>query len=981
MRVILCYPFYLLLLILIGLADTCLVVAQPYSLKQYNSTQGLPNNLVYVSFCDSRGLIWCGTESGLALFQGNRFIPFIHKSGEARSMLGGQIFSITEDDKGNLWIGSYANGILIFNPFKNTYKILDKKKFPELVRDKIINSMFYLGHKTILVNTSRGAYEINSETLKSTPILPVKYQHENVFYYKQFQGNQYYLCNQLGLLEKNKLGTWRLISSPVKDANYMSVNVIQGQLIVTGYNKSFILQHDQLIPLKIMYQGKDISSEGVNDLIENKQGHIFINSLKFGMLEATFIINTFFCHTAINDTWFAHGNAFYSNFYLAKQDQFFAGTQQGLYHLKPSSALFKETNPKDSIGSVRSLQVDGERLLVGTDGNLFSYTRFNRVQSISEKSVRDQRVFTSHFIQGRPNEWLGIGNKMISIQEGKSSLFNKLQQYFSKQENILTACKLNESIYVFTNTPTKCISWNTITQEIKETNLFMNEAFSPPCLIVHNKIILHTFAEIFEYDPHTFDLNKIPLPESSTINDLQYYNHQIFLSSSTGGIRILDTNYKVKEEINVTEIAGSNEVRSLLIHKQVIWFSTPRGIGYYNLLSKQMGFFYAGENFNTSNFYAASRTIQQDTVYFGGDNGIVAVNTAAVLAERMIDSVYLLNFSILKNGKPELISNPYHHRFTFEENNLEIQLVHTNSNYPTYFNYQYRLNPESPYIPVDENGLMQLYNLPPKDYQLEIIDKQTQNIKASYNFTISPPWYQTGWFRILLALTIIANIIWITRLYFKRRLIAQQKEIEKQLALQSERDRISIDMHDDLGSGLSSIKLISEMLKRKHSDEDTKQDLNEIVNHAAELTSTMREMVWSLNPRQDQLDKFIHHIAAYSKQFFEPSSIQCQINLPPYIEPTPLNGFLRRNIFLVLKEIQHNIIKHSQANQVHIDIQLEPHKLLIQITDNGKGLETDTIFNNGFYSMQKRIQDCKGTIEWKNRQPGLQFNLSIPLEA
>jgi len=250
---------------------------------------------------------------------------------------------------------------------------------------------------------------------------------------------------------------------------------------------------------------------------------------------------------------------------------------------------------------------------------------------------------------------------------------------------------------------------------------------------------------------------------------------------------------------------------------------------------------------------------------------------------------------------------------------------------------------------------------------------------ATYDFNISPPWYQTWWFRILLGIIILANVIWITQLYFKRKLIAQQKELEKQLALQSERDRISSDMHDDLGSGLSSIKLISEMLKKKHSDTETKSDLNEIVDHATNLTDTMHEMVWSLNPRNDILSKFIDHIVQYSKIFFDPSEINFKITTNPQSPEITISGFVRRNLFLSIKEIFNNIIKHSTASNVTCEINYQDNKLSIIIQDDGRGIADNYQEGNGLYSIKKRITECKGSIEWANQYPGLTTIIEIHL--
>jgi two-component system sensor histidine kinase DesK len=206
-----------------------------------------------------------------------------------------------------------------------------------------------------------------------------------------------------------------------------------------------------------------------------------------------------------------------------------------------------------------------------------------------------------------------------------------------------------------------------------------------------------------------------------------------------------------------------------------------------------------------------------------------------------------------------------------------------------------------------------------------------------------------------------------------------QKELEKQLALQSERDRISNDMHDDLGSGLSSIKLISEMLKIKHSDLETKNDLNEIVDYATDLTDTMREMVWSLNPRNDSLSKFVDHSIAYAKHFFEPSDIKFEVTTSPEFPEITMSGFVRRNLFLSLKEIFNNIIKHSGARKVSFSIKYVDNKLFIIIQDDGKGIADNSMKGNGLYSLKKRIADCEGVIVWKNMDFGLSTSITVSL--
>jgi two-component system sensor histidine kinase DesK len=169
------------------------------------------------------------------------------------------------------------------------------------------------------------------------------------------------------------------------------------------------------------------------------------------------------------------------------------------------------------------------------------------------------------------------------------------------------------------------------------------------------------------------------------------------------------------------------------------------------------------------------------------------------------------------------------------------------------------------------------------------------------------------------------------------------------------------------------------MLKRKHSDAETKSDLNEIVDNATNLTDTMREMVWSLNPRNDTLSKFVDHTVQYAKHFFEPSEINFKIVSNQEFPDIAMSGFVRRNLFLCLKEIFNNIIKHAVAKNVSFSIKYVENKLTIIIQDDGIGIAENLREGNGLYSIKKRIADCEGAINWTNMDFGLCTYIALSL--
>jgi signal transduction histidine kinase len=932
---------------------------------------------VYATFRDSRGLIWFGTETGLNLYQGKKLISYNFSSKDSNSIIGGIVYSIAEDEKKNLWIVTYTNGITIFNPEKNLYRKLTPISHPILFANKYSITLKYIGNETMLLNTSQGSYFINTKDYSYKVVLPKKFQSYEVLIHQAYQNKNYYLINKIGLLEISNNGNSKLYSLPASDMNFMGLSIINNNLYVSGFSGIHVLNIGRLIQIPTFYKNKEISKEGINDMLEDEDQNVYLNSIKYGMLKVKIVNEHFECTSFKNENWYGDGNTLYSNYYDTINHSFFVGTQKGLRILKQHQHYFKELiDHKYEIGTIRSLLHYKNQLYVGTEQG--GYILNGILSKLSESGLSKKALINNLFLS-KINKLYGAGFDFYQIDNNLLSKNKFVEELISNSENAILAGNLNDSIiYIITNSNNNIIYWNIYTNKIN-TDIIPNVGYLiPPTLVYRSNILLATYTGLFLYDIKLKVVKRISSKNDSQITDCKVLNNSIYYSTSTDGIVILDSNFSEQKRIDISSLAGSNDVRSILIHKNNIWFSSMEGIGYYELRNNSLHYFKSGELFTTSSFMNGSSTQHQDTLYFGGDNGIVAVNTIGIENLQINTKVYLVDVSLYRDGELMKVSNPLGHEFLYDQNNIEIQLVHTISDFSVFNQYDYILNDNS-IIPIDESGKLKLYNLYPDNYQLKVIERATKKPVAYYNFKILPPWYQTWWFRILLGIIVLANGIWITQLYYKRKLIAQQKELEKQQALQSERDRISNDMHDDLGSGLSSIKLISEMLKRKHDDVETKNDLNEIVENATNLTDTMRELVWSLNPRNDDLERFVDHLEEYAKRFFEPSQIKFVFHKQSEISNESMNGFIRRNLFLCLKEVFNNCIKHSQASQVALNISYVNSKLTIQIQDNGIGLAQQNSHGSGFYTMQKRIQNCNGILEFNSTQEGLSTLVIIPI--
>ncbi|MBN8790554.1 MAG: hypothetical protein J0I84_26035, partial [Terrimonas sp.] len=258
------------------------------------------------------------------------------------------------------------------------------------------------------------------------------------------------------------------------------------------------------------------------------------------------------------------------------------------------------------------------------------------------------------------------------------------------------------------------------------------------------------------------------------------------------------------------------------------------------------------------------------------------------------------------------------------------------------------------------------YKLGEKQQELELAhaERRIQTADASRQRTSK-----------LIILFSAAGIFLMTMLLFNRYKL--KKELEKHNMLLEERTRIGRELHDDLGGGLSTIRLMTEMIKDPQFGMNGSY-LNNISFKSKELIQNMNEIVWSLNNGNDNIAGMIVYIRQYAGTFLEDANIVLSFEQQQTVPDIEVDGHTRRHIFLVIKEALHNIVKHSGADEVKIHISINDH-FTISIADNGKGI-SDTqreVPGNGLRNMQQRIDVLKGRFHII-QQPGTTITFSIP---
>jgi signal transduction histidine kinase len=197
---------------------------------------------------------------------------------------------------------------------------------------------------------------------------------------------------------------------------------------------------------------------------------------------------------------------------------------------------------------------------------------------------------------------------------------------------------------------------------------------------------------------------------------------------------------------------------------------------------------------------------------------------------------------------------------------------------------------------------------------------------------------------------------------------------------ESERLRIAKDIHDDLGSGLSKIYFLSQELLYKDTGEANKKNMSSVIEISGTLIDNMRDLVWELNAENTTLHNLIASIREYSTDYLEDTSIGVISNYPASIPDVPLGKVVYRNIFMTVKEILNNIVKHSKANQVHITVGLTHDQLSISIHDDGVGFDSGAISGgNGLNNIKSRILAIGGTQSITSEGTGTRIALVFSL--
>jgi len=292
------------------------------------------------------------------------------------------------------------------------------------------------------------------------------------------------------------------------------------------------------------------------------------------------------------------------------------------------------------------------------------------------------------------------------------------------------------------------------------------------------------------------------------------------------------------------------------------------------------------------------------------------------------------------------------------------------------------------------------YNfVPPGDYVFHVMACNNDDVwneeGAQFAFHVLPHFWQTAWFRGVTGLSAVlaaSGVVWFdTRRRMRRRL----ERLERQRALERERARIARDIHDDLGASLTRITMLSQVAHgAAPQPERAVASLDLIFGTARELTRSLDEIVWAVNPKHDTLESLAGYLGKFAQDFLRAVHIRCRLDMPMQLPAWVLTSEVRHNLFLAVKEALHNVVKHAGATEVRITLTLTGGGFAWEIEDNGSGFDLGggngnsganagrVAPGNGLANMRKRLADAGGRCDLRSAAgAGTRVTFFVPVKT
>lgn len=461
-------------------------------------------------------------------------------------------------------------------------------------------------------------------------------------------------------------------------------------------------------------------------------------------------------------------------------------------------------------------------------------------------------------------------------------------------------------------------------------------------------------------------------------------NRYLWVGTEGAGLNKFDKHTHTFSRFDVTNGLPNNVVYGIQsdAHNN-LWLSTNHGICQFNPKTFTTRNFTEADGLvsNEFNRYEFSKT-PDGTLYFGSPSGICYFNPEDFYKETkpsaaVINKLELLNKEVIyqhqnsdeqKTGFylpapieqcKELVFNYNHRMITLGFSLLDLTV-------PAQNKFKYMLEGfDKTWIDAGTKNEATYTNLSPGSYVFKVLGCNSGNIwcknPSTLKICVLSPWWGTWWFRTFVTVLFVALLY---ALYRYR--------LFKVLELERVRNRIAQDLHDEIGSTLSSISLYGAAIQ-KNPNGLSKQNshiLSKITQSTTHMMESMNDMVWTIKADNDHFEHVINRMRAFAVNMTEAKGIELHFTTDAQIQTMTLNMEQRKNIYLIFKEAVNNALKYSGCRSLSVAISSTKGKLEMSIKDDGRGFELETVNQNntqlggnGLRGMKLRAKNMMGDLQ------------------
>ena len=999
-----------------------------FNFRFWQREQGLPLGAIHALTQTQDGFIWLGGDNGVARFDGVRFVFLGSREGAG----SGGIQTMLGDSEGSLWMGGNGTGLIrLENGKSTTYRTKDG------IPSDTVTCLAEDVQKQIWIGTESG---LSTYRNKKIDPLPIMHDFDGFRISALFQDfhNRMWVCVKNRGVFRLEEGTFVQIPDTGPEHLLASAHCIlidNKERIWIGAGDDFVLCRDGDRWLRYQlphHQGTPY----VTALAEEQDGSVWAGSVSEGLFH--------FREGRLSPVYAGSGlsDNLVESLLVDREGKLWVGTDAGLNRILPKRIISYGQNQGLGTGAVQGLAEVAPGIvwagkpgggLYSWDGRKFirvlrkaQIEKENQIEGLitlsgqlekSQEGIETDPKVNSLFKSHDGSCWVGTTQGLIQFRNPASSKPEPERPVLQNQS--VTAITDDEKGGMWAGTASGHLWWRPENSWRDITIRSMHHPISAMLPNGEGGIWVGTIGGGLNLfggtNPSHFGKETPGLESDSILSLYRDTNDILWIGTSGGGL----SRYGAGKFQNFTTREGlpDNTISQILESSDgKLWLGSDKGVasihradvmdfleGRSRLLHPQVFGHADGMPSEkcSGGFYPAGLRTKTGELFFATDKGIAMLDPKLMPQEPKLPNIIIEGIVI--DGEPGNQMNIRSRGMMPGENyvlnipagkhRIEFRYTALGFNQPEQVRFRYRLDGlDSDWVEAGENGTRRTASygyVPPGTYTFTVDACFSSGIwstnGAVIQLKVASYFWQTWWFICLAAVAVLTMIVVAVRFQEKAKVHRRLNILEQERALQRERARIAQDLHDDLGSSLTRISLLSGLAKADKDNPDLLETHTHRISQSAEQTvRALEEIVWAVRPESDSLQSLVEYISHFANELFEGDAARCRLDLPTGFPPRPLPPDLRHDIFLVVKEALTNALKHAQAKEVRIQARINGDQLEVVVQDDGMGFNTSGIsadsIHNGLGNMRRRTTNMKGVLT-VNSTPGkgTQVRLSIQI--